>query len=119
MKTKIEKNKNKLDKVTQSVLIFSLNALKNYKVSSYLVSWWLQGVQKGKKSLHVCPGTHDSLLAWRVSSVMTGSDLDDSLMSRRSSNGGLLSPEVDLPRTDGVSGRGGLRGGRVWVWVCS
>lgn len=35
------------------------------------------------------------------SSVMTGSDLDDSLMSRRSSNGGLLSPEVDSPRTDG------------------
>ncbi|KAK8378621.1 hypothetical protein O3P69_009370 [Scylla paramamosain] len=36
-----------------------------------------------------------------TSSVMTGSDLDDSLMTRRSSNGGLLSPEVDSPRTDG------------------
>lgn len=32
---------------------------------------------------------------------MTGSDLDDALMTRRSSSGGLLSPEVESPRTDG------------------
>ncbi|XP_069957702.1 mitogen-activated protein kinase kinase kinase 15 isoform X3 [Cherax quadricarinatus] len=35
------------------------------------------------------------------SSVMTGSDLGDALMTRRSSSGGLLSPEVESPRTDG------------------
>ncbi|CAL4111120.1 unnamed protein product, partial [Meganyctiphanes norvegica] len=35
------------------------------------------------------------------SSVMTGSELDDALMTRRSSSGGLLSPEVESPRTDG------------------
>lgn len=48
----------------------------------------------------VSPSSYLSSLSYS-SSVMTGSDLDDSLMTRRSSNGGLLSPEVESPRTDG------------------
>ncbi|KAK7019356.1 hypothetical protein SK128_020208 [Halocaridina rubra] len=46
------------------------------------------------------PSSYLSSLSY-TSSVMTGSDLDDSLMTRRSSSGGLLSPEVESPRTDG------------------
>ncbi|MPC40451.1 hypothetical protein E2C01_034008 [Portunus trituberculatus] len=64
--------------------------------------------------VYECPLTF--LSWWRHSSVMTGSDLDDSLMTRRSSNGGLLSPEVDSPRTDGVSGGVGVSGA-VWGGV--
>ncbi|KAK4320966.1 hypothetical protein Pmani_008220 [Petrolisthes manimaculis] len=48
----------------------------------------------------VSPSSYLSSLSYS-SSVMTGSDLDDSLMTRRSSSSGLLSPEVDSPRTDG------------------
>nr|XP_045590226.1 mitogen-activated protein kinase kinase kinase 15-like isoform X3 [Procambarus clarkii] len=46
------------------------------------------------------PSSYLSSLSYS-SSVMTGSDLDDALMTRRSSSGGLLSPEVESPRTDG------------------
>ncbi|KAG7174571.1 Mitogen-activated protein kinase kinase kinase 15-like [Homarus americanus] len=47
------------------------------------------------------PSSYLSSLSYS-SSVMTGTDLDDGLMTRRSSSGGLLSPEVESPRTDGV-----------------
>ncbi|XP_069957701.1 mitogen-activated protein kinase kinase kinase 15 isoform X2 [Cherax quadricarinatus] len=46
------------------------------------------------------PSSYLSSLSYS-SSVMTGSDLGDALMTRRSSSGGLLSPEVESPRTDG------------------
>ncbi|XP_042878655.1 mitogen-activated protein kinase kinase kinase 15-like isoform X1 [Penaeus japonicus] len=46
------------------------------------------------------PSSYLSSLSY-TSSVMTGSDLDDALMTRRSSSSGLLSPDVESPRTDG------------------
>ncbi|XP_068222744.1 mitogen-activated protein kinase kinase kinase 15 isoform X2 [Palaemon carinicauda] len=46
------------------------------------------------------PSSYLSSLSY-TSSVISGSDLDDALMTRRSSSGGLLSPDVESPRTDG------------------
>ncbi|XP_076042610.1 apoptotic signal-regulating kinase 1 isoform X3 [Oratosquilla oratoria] len=49
----------------------------------------------------VSPSSYLASLSYSSSSVMTGSDVDDSsLMSRRSSSGGLLSPEVEPSRSD-------------------